>query len=234
MKFVVAPETFAKLLEMYVGVVVAQGINNAISYDAITTMLKQNNEQAQVKYRDVNVREQPEIIPYWEAFWALGINPNRFPCSVEALFKRIAKGHKIPSINPLVDLNNALSLKYALPMGTHTLDGVAEPVTMRLAQAKDQFIPLGTDHAEELPAGEVVYAVGSQVRTRRWTWRQSEHGKITATTQDVFFPIDGFADINKDRVEQARMELQEQLETIFGVKTQTGVVDRKHPEFEWE
>ena len=73
-----------------------------------------------------------------------------------------------------------------------------------------------------------------KLRTRRWTWRQSEHGKITATTQDVFFPIDGFADINKDRVDQARMELQEQLETIFGVKTRTGIVDRKHPEFEWE
>lgn len=116
MKFVVAPEIFAKLPEMYVGVVVTKGINNAVTYDAITTMLKQSNEQAQTKYRDVNVREQPEIIPYREAFRALGINPNRFPCSVEALFKRIAKGHKIPSINPLVDFNNALSLKYALPM----------------------------------------------------------------------------------------------------------------------
>ena len=66
-----------------------------------------------------------------------------------------------------MDLNNALSLKYALPMGTHTLDGVAEPVTMRLAQVGDQFVPLGTDHVEEPPVGEVFYAVGSQVRTRR-------------------------------------------------------------------
>ncbi|WP_269150082.1 hypothetical protein [Ligilactobacillus saerimneri] len=40
MKFVVAPEIFAKLPEMYVGVVVAHGINNAVTYDAITTMLK--------------------------------------------------------------------------------------------------------------------------------------------------------------------------------------------------
>ena len=40
MKFVVAPEIFAKLPEMYVGVVVAQGINNAVAYDAIITMLK--------------------------------------------------------------------------------------------------------------------------------------------------------------------------------------------------
>lgn len=26
--------------------------------------------------------------------------------------------------------------------------------------------------------GEVVYAIGQQVRTRHWTWRQSENGKI--------------------------------------------------------
>lgn len=27
--------------------------------------------------------------------------------------------------------------------------------------------------------GEAVYASGSEIRTRRWTWRQSERGKIT-------------------------------------------------------
>ena len=33
--------------------------------------------------------------------------------------------------------------------------------------------------------GEAVYASGSEIRTRRWTWRQSERGKITeATKQD--------------------------------------------------
>lgn len=52
----------------------------------------------------------------------MGINPNRFPCSVEALATRIAKGGGLPDINPAVNLVNAYSLRYSLPMGAHDLD----------------------------------------------------------------------------------------------------------------
>ena len=60
----------------------------------------------------------------------------------------------------------------------------------------------------------MVYAVGQQVRTRRWTWRQSEHGKITADSSDIFFPIDGFTDFNGENVIKAQTELDSLLKTI--------------------
>ena len=78
----------------------------------------------------------------------------------------------------------------------------------------------------------MVYAVGNQVRTRRWTWRQSEHGKITTASSDIFFPIDGFTDFNRDRVIAARDELQALLEQIFNCETRVGFVDAKQTELE--
>lgn len=234
MQFTITDDIFQQLPNLYVGVVVAHGIDNSRDYPAITTMLDQHMAQAQATFKDANVKERPEIIPYREAFRQLGINPNRFPCSAEALFKRLAKGKDLPHINPLVDLNNAISLQFTLPMGTHTLDNATEDVMMRLATPGDQFVPLGKDEVEEPDEGEVVYAVGHQVRTRRWTWRQSEYGKITPATQNVFFPIDGFADVNKEAVDAAVAELARQLETIFGVEAQTGIVDREHPTFAWD
>lgn len=233
MKFVITPEIFAKLPDMYVGVVVAHGVNNHQDYPTIDAMLNQYMQAAQDKFADTNVKERPEIVPYREAFRKIGINPNRFPCSAEALFKRLSKGKDLPHINPLVDLNNAISLKYTVPMGTHTLDNVTEDIMMRPAQANDQFVPLGKDTVETPDEGEVVYAVGNEVRTRRWTWRQSEYGKITEDTKDVFFPIDGFVDVNKDIVDQAKQDLAQHLQDIFGVETQVGTVDRDHPVFEW-
>ncbi|HJE49101.1 MAG TPA: hypothetical protein K8V69_02815 [Lactobacillus johnsonii] len=173
-------------------------------------------------------------MPYREALRKIDINPNRYPCSAEALFKRLSKGKDLSHINPIVDLNNAISLKYTLPMGTHSLDRIEDSIMMRVAQSGDNFIPLGTDKIEEPDEGEVVYAVGKDVRTRRWTWRQSEHGKITNETHDVFFPIDGFTDVNKNTVNKARTDLAMKITEIFGVKTQVGYVDRNHPEFEWE
>ena len=80
--------------------------------------------------------------------------------------------------------------------------------------------------------GEVIYVVGHQVRTRRWTWRQSEHGKITPSSTDIFFPIDGFADVNREQVLAARDELQALIQQIFGCEAAVGFVDAGHPEWE--
>lgn len=234
MKFIVRPEIFEKLPDLYVGVVVAKDVDNSQDYPKINKLLNKYMSFSQEKFDGVNVKENDEIIPYREAFRKIGINPNRYPCSAEALFKRLSKGKDLPHINPLVDLNNAISLKYTVPMGTHSLDGIEDNIMMRLAQPGDNFIPLGTDKIEEPDEGEVVYAVGKDVRTHRWTWRQSEHGKITDQTRDVFFPIDGFTDVNKDTVNKARTDLAMKIAEIFGVKTQVGYVDRNHPEFEWE
>lgn len=237
MKFIVTPQIFEKLPNMYVGVVVAHDINNQKAYPEISQMLEKYEQLAQNKFAGVNVKQRPEIVPYREAFRQLGINPNKYPCSVEAMFKRLSKGKSLPHINPLVDLNNALSLKYTLPMGTHNLDGASDDIVMRVADpTTDTFIPLGktADAVERPDAGEVVYACGNEVRTRRWTWRQSDQGKITPETKNVFFPIDGFADVNKDRVNQAVQDLANQLENIFHVHVQQGIVDKGHPSFEWK
>ena len=234
MKFIVTDDIFAKVPDMYIGVVVAHNVDNHKEYPEIDALLKKYMTAAQRKFANVNVKQRAEIIPYREAFQKIGINPNRFPCSAEALFKRLAKGKELPSINPLVDLNNAISLKYTIPMGTHNIDHANDDIMMRTAQPNDKFVPLGKDEIETPDEGEVVYAVGNEVRTRRWTWRQSEYGKVTADTSDVFFPIDGFADINQAAVDQASADLQTQLQRIFHVETQSGVVDRQHPVFEWK
>lgn len=237
MKFEITPEIFEKLPNIYVGVVVAHNIDNRQDYPEISQMLDHYEKLAQEEFAGVNVKERDEIIPYREAFRKLGINPNKYPCSVEALFKRLSKGKNLPNINPLVDLNNAISLKYTLPMGTHNLDNAKDNIVMRTADSeKDTFIPLGktVEDVEKPDNGEVVYAVCNEVRTRRWTWRQSDQGKIIPETKNVFFPIDGFGDVNKGQVDQAVQDLANQLENIFKISVQTGVVDREHPAFEWK
>ncbi len=230
MKFYVEPAIFTSLPTLYIGVVAAQGVDNAAACPGIEAMLTDAVEAAQRRFDGVAVKKAPEILPYRDAFRALGLNPNRFPCSAEAMFSRISKGKDMPHINPLVDLNNALSLRHVIPMGTHDLGRSADDIAMRYAVDGDTFVPFGSDTAEAVDAGEVVYAVGHEVRTRRWTWRQSEYGKITEKTHHVFFPIDGFSDVNKDQVDQVRQELAAVLTDVFHCRVMTGFVDAAHPE----
>ena len=243
MKFTVEKEIFEKLPNACFGVVVAKGIDNSVQKEAIDEFLEEGIISASSYFAGKKVKEDPAILPYREAFRSLGSNPNKYMCSVEALFTRIAKGKGMPHINPIVDLGNAVSLKYTLPIGAHDLDsvptaddpdsdGAAGGISIRLSREGDTFLPFGAAKEETLDPGEVVYAAGSQIRTRRWTWRQSEHGKITPETKRVFFPIDGFTDINLAQVIAARDELARLAEEIFGCRVRTGLVDAKNREME--
>jgi len=232
MKFIVEKEIFEMLPNACFGVVMAKGIDNIKAYPEVDRFLDESITAAAQRFEGKRVKEEPDILPYREAFRALDINPNKYLCSIEALFTRIAKGKGIPHISPVVDLGNAVSLKYTLPMGAHDLGGSDEDICIRLAQPGDTFLPFGSEAEETPDSGEVVYAVGHQVRTRRWTWRQSEHGKITPKSTDIFFPIDGFTDFNREQVLAARDELQVLVKQIFGCEAAVGFVDAKHPEME--
>ena len=233
MKFIIQKEIFDKIDNLFVGVVVAKGIDNSKQYPNIDKLLKDSIQLAETRFMDQRVKEDERIIPYRDAFAKLDINPNKYQCSVEAMFTRISKGKQLPSINPLVDLNNAISLKYTVPMGTHDLSKSDLDIEMRYAKEGDTFNPMGTDEIETPEPNEVVYVVGNNVRTRRWAWRQSNEGKIDENTNYVFFPIDGFKGFNDNQVLEAAEELKNVLESEFKCEVVSGYVDKDHPSFEW-
>lgn len=126
-------------------------------------------------------------------------------CSIEALMIRISKGNDIPHINSIVDLGNTLSLKYELPIGVHDMDNFIDgDIQIRESDGNDNFVPFGSDEIEHSEAGEIIYASGNEVKTRRWTWRQGEKSKVTEESKNFFIPIDEFTS-NKDKI----LELQE-------------------------
>ena len=72
---------------------------------------------------------------------------------------------------------------------------------MRPATAEDTFRPFGAEEGEfdNPEPGEVVYVSGHEVRTRRWTWRQSEVGKMTEKTSGVLYSQSFWPTILQDR-----------------------------------
>ena len=234
MRFEVSPDVFELLPDACFGVVAVRGVDNSRAYPEVGELLHQAIAECEAALGGAKVKESPEIIPYREAFRALGINPNKFMCSIEALLTRIAKGKGFPEISPIVDLGNAVSLRTRLPIGAHDMGTVTRALEVRHARPGDTFIPFGGGEVETPDENEVVYVSDGQVRTRRWTWRQSEIGKITPATRDLLFPIDGFTSLNLERVLAARAELAEGLEKYFGGRTAVGLVDRNCPVFEAE
>ena len=176
-----------------------------------------------------NVIGLPGATAFVPALIMSGINPNKFMCSIEALSRRVQKSGVLPEIDPIVDLGNAISLKYLLAVGAHDLANAQEnSIAVRFSEAGDLFRPMGTLTDEAVPEGELVYVSRHQVKTRRFIWRQSDDGKITNLTTEYLIPLDGFIGTNDDDVIKARDEFASLLTEWFGASVSTGFVSKEN------
>ena len=153
MYYQVSKEFFEKLPNACFGAVAVRGLDNTRDIPELEEMLAGNVAACEMYFAGKKPKETEDILPYRAAFTALGINPNKFMCSIEALLTRIAKGKGFPHINAAVDLGNAVSIKHRLPMGAHDLDTIEGGLDVRLAREGDTFIPFGSTEEESPDVG---------------------------------------------------------------------------------
>ena len=135
-------------------------------------------------------QDHPNVKAWRQAFNKLGISAAKYQSSVESLVRRALKGGVFPRVNPLVDLYNAISLEFLVPMGGHDLAPLDGNIFLGFADGNEPFTPMEGGEDEVADKGEAVYKDDRSVLTRRWVWRQSDKDKVTAKTASVFMPID--------------------------------------------
>jgi tyrosyl-tRNA synthetase len=242
MRFSVSQQVFQQFPDFCVGGVIAAGIDNTRSREQAYKLLQEAMAEVRAGFGPIsegdssNLTSHPYISAWREAFRKAGIKPAQFLTSVEALLRRVLKGSDLPSISPAVDLYNALSLRYVLPIGGHDLDRVVGELSVRLSHADDIFSPPEGDEGqiEKLPPGEIVYADAAEVRTRRWVWREGRKTRVDLESRNVFFPLDGFESLNGEAVQEATDALARFLEEYLGATTRTFYINKKQPFFDWE
>src|ERR1039457_2281522 len=116
-----------------------------------------------------------EHLEAWRgAFRAFGANPKKTPCSVEALWKRVEKSGSLPSIDPVVDLYNALSIRFGACFGGEDVDRYGGLPRLVVARGDEPFDTVrdGAPVIEHPDTGEIVWRGDQGVTCRRWNWRQ--------------------------------------------------------------
>lgn len=79
------------------------------------------------------------------AYKAFGRNPGRYRVSSEALMRRVRRGDELYHINSVVDVNNLISVKSGLSVGSYDIDKIHGPVTLRRAMRGEGYTGIGKD-----------------------------------------------------------------------------------------
>ncbi|MDW7982987.1 MAG: phenylalanine--tRNA ligase beta subunit-related protein [Thermomicrobium sp.] len=230
-RFRVAEEVFARFPDYQVVALAADGIDNRQHAETARQLLAESVHHVCDRFAGTDPKDIPAIAVWRQAFRQLGWSASTYQSSVEALLRRTLKGNPPPSISPAVDLANAASLRFLVPIGTHDLTSAPQGIAVRVSQPGDSFLPLGDGEAEAPDPGEIVYAHEHHVRTRRWVWRQSRIGLVTPDTRVVFYPIDAFRGVTDRAALEAADWLTAHLRTLLGAEHVTvALVDRQNPE----
>jgi len=219
---------FEKKNDLVIGVVTAEGLNNSIENKKVADFFNDAVTKQKETLKGQPAKSIYDFEQYHAAMRSFGINPSKYQISIEALLNRISKSGSLASISPVVDLANAVSLKYLVPLGVHDTDSLVDDLEIRFSNSGDLF-----EDSEDRPSNEgeeLVYASGNTIRTRKWIWRQMPVGKISEKTTNIVFPVDGFY-TNLEILFEARDFLASSLKNFFGCKTRVGVIYKDSPGF---
>jgi len=210
------------------GIVIGSNIKNSETLPDDETRLRTAETNMRGTYQAEQVRELQNVLLYREVMTNAGLNPNKYPPSVEAMFKRILKGGALPVINALVDLCNAVSIEQMISLGAHDLQDIQEDLAVRFSREGDIFLPFGATEYESVEAGELVFTSGNVVQTRKWIWRQSELGKTTIDSNRIFFQLVGFEDHRDSAFSKAMEDIENLVKHRFQGTCDTYIVDMNH------
>ena len=178
-----SPEIWERHPELVSGVLLAQGIHaNA----AVQAQVAHYHGVARARLEAVGSEaDLPEIQAWRRTFARMGLKPTQYRCASESLLRRFRKEGALPPIHPLVDLCNALSLAFAIPIAVFDLSKVAEGLQVRCADGTESYLACSGE-TETPDRGEVVFAdAAGCAHARRWTHRQSARSAVRDETSRV-------------------------------------------------
>jgi DNA/RNA-binding domain of Phe-tRNA-synthetase-like protein len=138
--------------------------------------------------------ELPQIQAWRRAFTRMGLKPTQYRCAAESLLRRFRKEGALPSIHPLIDLCNAVSLAFAVPIAVFDVAEIDGGLAVRHADGDETYLTFaGT--VEHPDAGEVIFAdEARQAHARRWTNRQSGRSAVRPATAEVLIVAEALHD----------------------------------------
>ena len=212
-----------------VGVIAAHGVDNRTGDPEILNLLEETQQRVAGELAGVTVVEHRHVAPWRAAYRSFGAKPKKYRSSIENLVRRVLKGQPLPSIGPLVDLYNVVSLCHLLPVGGEDLERTVGDIRLTFAGEDDPDVLLLGERQERPPyPGEVIYTDDQGAICRRWNWKEADRTKLTPDTRHAVLVIEALPPVGTPALSAALDDLAGLIERFCGGRLSRHLLDRDH------
>lgn len=199
--------------ELVPGVMVVKGIRPDVDVEALIAKYETIARQRLATGSESGF---PEIQVWRRAFSKMGLKPMQYRCASEALLRRFRKEDMLPRLHPLIDLCNAISLAFAIPIAVFDTAHVSESLVVRHATG-DETYETFSGEIEHPEPGEVIFAdAQNRVHARRWTNRQSGTSAVRDDTAAVLIVSEALHETAKDDMRRLLTALWQGIGSTWG------------------
>lgn len=234
-KFYVEDEVFNLIPNLNIGVLVLKDVNekkelNESESSEIKALLDSANNEAK-KYLTSDVISENHVVSVWREVYQKFPTKKGARCSVENLLKRVLHDNPVGTILPSIDITNAVSLKYALPIGAEDASKFVGDLRIGVMNGTESYRAHGEDKDEPPINGEVAYADDEGVVCRCLNWRDAVRTEITDDTTYEFIAMECIEEDRLPELENAINELKELMCKYLGASVvNTGIVNKDNKE----
>jgi DNA/RNA-binding domain of Phe-tRNA-synthetase-like protein len=210
------------------GVLYAEGITSDVSADSA---VKKFAAIAESRLACGPEGELPEIQAWRRAFTKMGLKPTQYRCASESLLRRFRKEGSLPRLHPLVDLCNAVSMAFAIPVAVLDVDRISWPLEVRYAVGDEDYLTFGGE-VEHPAAREVIFAdQAGRAHARRWTNRQSGRSAVAEATAEVLIVAEAQHDSAAPDMAELITTITAELAALWSAQPSTAILTPASPRF---
>lgn len=231
MHFSHVPEIWNRFPRLVPGLLVVKGIHTDAKGQSY---IDQWYDRARERLGSQSEGEMPEVAAWRRVYSQMGLKPTKYRSASEALLRRFKREDGLPNLHPLVDLCNAASLAFALPVAVFDLHNVDEFIEVRPATGAEEYLSF-QEEVEHPEPGEIIFVdAADHAHARRWTFRQSRRSVVGAGTEKVVIVSEGVHEQAGEDVPALLAELRRAIAELWNEPEMQAILTSESPRLDFD
>ena len=230
MHFCHSNEIWRDYPELVPGVLLAGGVT---SHASVEPHVARFNAVAASRLAASTEGELPEVQAWRRTFSKMGLKPTQYRCASESLLRRFRKEGSLPHVHPVIDLCNAISLAFAIPIAVFDVSKIADYIEVRYATGDEVYVAFSGE-AEHPEPREVIFADSAgQAHARRWTHRQSASSAVRDSTTTVLIVAEAMHSSAPATIQELTAAIADALQAVWAATPKTAILSQRSPRFDF-